>query len=48
MAAPVAYGSCQAKDRIGATAASIHNSHSNSRSELHLGPAPQLMAMLDP
>ena len=28
-AAPTAYGSFQARDQIGATAASLHHSHSN-------------------
>ena len=31
-----------------ATAASLHHSHSNARSKLHLQPTPQLTAMLDP
>ena len=48
MAIPVAYGSSQARGQIGAAAASLHHSHSNARSELHLRPAPQLMAMPDP
>ena len=47
-AAPMAYGGTQARDWIGAVAAGLHNSHSNSRSELHLQPTPQLMVMLDP
>ena len=38
----------QARGRIGAAAASLHHSHSNARSKHHLGPRPQLMAMLDP
>ena len=33
-AAPTAYESSQARDRIGALGASLHHSHSNSRSEL--------------
>ena len=40
----MAYGSFQAKGRIGAVAASLHHSHSNARSKLHLRPTPQLMA----
>ena len=47
-AALVAYGSSQARGLIGAVAASLHQSHSNSGSKLHLRPTPQLMAMLDP
>ena len=34
--APEAYGSSQARDQIGAVAASLHHSHSNTRSELCL------------
>ena len=45
---PAAYGGSQARDPIGAAAASPHWSHSNTGSELHLRPIPQLMAMLDP
>ena len=33
-AAPAAYGSSQAKGQIGASAASLHHSHSNAGSEL--------------
>ena len=40
----VAYGSFQARDRIRAAAAS----HSNTRSEPHLRPTPQLTSMMDP
>ena len=36
-AIPVAYESSQARGWIGAVAADIHHSHSNSRSELHAG-----------
>ena len=45
-----AYGGCQARGRIGATAAGLRHSHSHSsaRSELRLRPTPQLTAMLDP
>jgi len=44
----MAYGSSQAKGQIRTAAASLHHSYSNTRSELHLGPTPQLMAMPDP
>ena len=47
-AAPVAYGGTQARGLIGAAAASLHHSHSNMGSELHLQSAPQLMATPDP
>ena len=47
-ATSVAYGSSQAKGQIRAVAASLHHSYSNSGSELHLQPTPQLMTMLDP
>ena len=43
-----AYGSSQARGQIGAAAASLHHSHSNTRSELHLQPMPQLTATPDP
>ena len=48
LAALVAYGGSQAKGRIGAAASTLHQSHSNMGSELHLRPTPQLMAMPDP
>ena len=48
MAAPVVYGSSQARGRIGAAAASLPHSHINVGSEPHLCPTPQLMAVLDP
>ena len=35
-AAPGAYGSSQARGRIGAAPASLHHSHSNTRSKPHL------------
>ena len=38
----------QARDLMGTVAAGLHHSHSNTRSELHLQPTPQLMAMPDP
>ena len=47
-AVPAAYGGSQARGRIGATAASLHHSHGNAGSELHLRPTPQLTAMPDP
>ena len=47
-AASAAYGSSQATGRIEAAAASLHHSHSISRSEPHLKLTPQLMAMPDP
>ena len=34
--------------RLGALAASLHQSHSNTGSKQHLRPTPQLMTMLDP
>ena len=39
-AVPPAYGGCQARGPIGATAAGLHHSHSNIRSELRLWPTP--------
>ena len=39
LAASSAYGSSWARGRIGAAAASLCPSHSNTRSELHLCPA---------
>ena len=47
-AAPTAYGGSQAWGLIGAVAASLRQSHSNSGSELNLQPTPQLTATLDP
>ena len=46
MAAPAAYGDSQAREQIGAVAASL--CHSNVGSELRLQPTPQLMATPDP
>ena len=37
-ATPAAYGGSQARGLIGAIAAGLHHSHSNTRSELHLQP----------
>ena len=45
-ATPMAYGSSQARGRIGATAASL--CHSNSGSKPCLRPTPQLVTMPDP
>ena len=47
-ATDVAYGDSQARGQIGAMAAGLHHSHSNTGSELHLRYTPQLMAMPDP
>ena len=47
-ATPIAYGSSQARGRIGAVAASLRHSHINVRSELHLQHTPQPAATLDP
>ena len=47
-AAPVAYGDSQARGQIGAVAAGLHHSHSNTRPKPHLRPTPQLTATLDP
>ena len=47
-AAPAAHGSSQTRSQIGAAAAGLCYSHSNSRSKLHMGPTPQLMALPEP
>jgi len=47
-AAPVTYGSSQARGQIRVAAIDLHHSHSNAGSELCLQPAPQLMATPDP
>ena len=47
-AAPVTYGSSQARGRIGATATGLHHSHSNVASKLCVRLTPQLTAMPDP
>ena len=47
MAMPSPYGSSQARDPITA-AAGLHHSHSNTGSEPHLRPTPQIVAMPDP
>ena len=46
--APTAYEGSQARGGMGATAASLHHSHSNTGSELHLQIIPQLTATRDP
>ena len=43
----MAYGGSQARGQIGAVATGLCHSHSNTRSETHLQPTPQVMAMLD-
>ena len=48
VAATAAYGGSQAMGVIGAIAASLCHSHSNTRSEPRLRPTPQLMATPDP
>ena len=47
-ATPTAHGGSQAMGSIGAVAASLRHSHSNSGSEPHLQPTPQLTATPDP
>ena len=42
-----AYGGAHARGRIGAVAAGLHNSHSNTGSKPHLQPIPELIAMPD-
>ena len=42
-----AYGSSQARSRIGDATVGLHHSHSHMGSKLHLQPTPQLMAMPD-
>ena len=44
----MAYGDFQARGLIRAVAASLYQSHSNARSELHLQPTSQVMAIPDP
>ena len=44
----VAYGSSQAKGRIGSAAAILHHSHSKAESEPCLQPTPKLIATPDP
>ena len=45
-AVSAAYGDSQASGQIRAVAADLYHSHSIMESELHLWPAPQLMAVL--
>ena len=47
-ATPKAYEVSQPRGQIGAMAASLHHSHSNKGSKLHLWPTPQLTATPDP
>ena len=47
-AAPAAYGGSQARGPVGAIATSLHHSHSNAGSELHLQPILQRTATPDP
>ena len=47
-AAPLAYGSSQARCLTGVVAAGLHHSCSNAGSELRLQPTPQLTATPDP
>ena len=42
------YGGSQARGQTGATAAGLHHSHSKTKSESYLRPAPQLTSMPDP
>ena len=42
------YGGSEARGRIGAVAAGLRQSHSNTRTEPHLRPTPQLTATPDP
>ena len=45
---PAAHGSSQARGRMGAAAAGLHHSHSNTGSQPLLRPTPQLTASPDP
>ena len=47
-AIPAAHGGSHARGLIETAAASLRHSHSNTRTELHLQPTPQLTAMPDP
>ena len=47
-ATPLAYGSSQARGRIGAAAADLRHSHGNTGSEPHLHPTAHFTATLDP
>ena len=46
-AVPTAYGNSQARSQIRDIAASLHHSHSNTGSDPHLWPTPQVRAKLD-
>ena len=48
MAAPMVYGSSQARGQIRAVVAGLHHSPNNMESEPCLRPTPQLMATPDP
>ena len=43
-----AYGGSQARGQIRAVAAGLYHSHSNTESQPHLRPTPQLTAVKDP
>ena len=45
---PMEYGGSQARGLIGAVTTGLYHSHSNTGSEPHLRPTPQLQAMPDP
>ena len=47
-ATPTAYGGSQVRGPMGAVAAGLCHSHSNTGSKLHLRPIPQLTAIPDP
>ena len=47
-AIPAAHGSSQTRGQIGAAAAILCHSHSNTRFKPHLQPTPQLVAMPHP
>ena len=48
MATPAAYVSSQARGQMGAAAASLRHSHSNTESKPHLQPTPKVEAMPNP
>ena len=47
-AVPTVFEGSQTRGLIGAVVAALRHSHSNTRSEPHLQPTPQFMAMPDP
>ena len=47
-ATPIAYRGSQPRGQIGVVAAGLHHSDSNTKSEPHLRPTPQLTATPDP